>query len=621
MNLKFRFLLTLISTTFMTVAGNFIVLALFNLGDLSLPSLLGKFSVAAAVYFLAVFLLLGRSAHLFSFDYRNVVKKSETRAALKALGSIPIKSIFLAVIAQAVVLAGAFFMFGSAFGIPEGLRWLVFSACSAIGMLVGTFSYVMNDGLVSKTLLQNGMTWYPRDLREKRQGLKSCIVPLMVALVCIVFSKSVLLLSEVKFHLFDDVTGQMNIGFPILVLLGFFAILTVLAVTLKKNTDAIYLSLLTQVDNLSDEKKDLTRKVNITSVDEVGSIAGMLNEFCQNIAEGVGQISTNQKTLSNSNRRLVTNVSSMDGAIDKISKNITVTKEEMDQQMKGVEQVSSAVHEISKNIESLDRSITNQSASVVQASSSIEEMVGNISAIGSTMEKMTDHFKEVEETVSEGLVVQGQSSDRVKSVVEQSETLRAANKVIADIAAQTNLLAMNAAIEAAHAGNAGRGFAVVADEIRKLAENSSRESKRIYTELNQLSNTIRDLVKDTERSSAAFRAVGEKIAETDHLVKEVGNAVTEQKAGSQQVLDALRQMNEITSEVRDGSREMKEGNDMMLSEVKVLQEVSETVSGKMVEIADSIEVIRKGSEASSSLSKDTSSAVEKIQEVVDDFTV
>jgi methyl-accepting chemotaxis protein len=199
--------------------------------------------------------------------------------------------------------------------------------------------------------------------------------------------------------------------------------------------------------------------------------------------------------------------------------------------------------------------------------------------------------------------------------------LQEANKIIATIAAQTNLLSMNAAIEAAHAGEAGRGFSVVADEIRKLAENSSSESRKISVELKQIVATIDHIVKDAEASGTAFAEVSRRIGETEKLVIEVNNAIQEQKTGAGQVMESLKAMNDTNAHVSADSQKMGQGNETMLQEISVLQSSAVEIETRMEEMSASIKKIESGAQEVSNLAASSHSSIEKISVIADGFEV
>jgi methyl-accepting chemotaxis protein len=289
-----------------------------------------------------------------------------------------------------------------------------------------------------------------------------------------------------------------------------------------------------------------------------------------------------------------------------------------------MESTGNSSHEVQKlsgQIKSLEESIFTQTSSITEASAAVEEMVGNISSIGTVTEKMAAQFETVGKASDEGSRIQKESGERIREIVEQSHALQEANRIIATIASNTNLLAMNAAIEAAHAGEAGRGFAVVADEIRSLAESSAAESKKISVELKQIVSTINHIVKDSEASGHAFAEVSHRIDETERLVLEVNNAIREQKTGAAEVVESLRIMNELTMKVKDGSQEMTKGSEVMVREIGSLQGSAGEISSSMEKMSGSIRDINTGAREVSNLAASARSSIQKISGIADGFEV
>jgi methyl-accepting chemotaxis protein len=597
----------------------FVFLVLFR--DAPVPPLvmLTRAGLPCLGYIVLATVLMGRSARLF--DSANFRTKGDAyRTALKKTGSVPIKMIALIAGAENVLLAGIFVQ-GPAIGIPRGMGTPLYVVCLSLGLLVGTFVYVLTDRLVSKTLIANELTGYPRDLREGRQSVKMLIIPIAVALISILYNLSVTLLTITRAG--GNLLAMGGADWIVMAAFIAFYVLVVfaLALTLKKSTSGLFDAVIEQLENLSSAKKDLTRRVFICSVDEVGTIAGMVNSFCENMGAGMRDIKGGQGELSASGLKLEENASGMASSLERVFRAVDQVRAKTEEQMRSVAEASAAVHQIAKNIESLDSSINTQAASMGQASSAVEEMTGNIASIGGVTEKMALQFKTVDDAAAAGSAIQRESGVKINEIVVQSQVLQEANRIIATIAAQTNLLAMNAAIEAAHAGEAGRGFSVVADEIRKLAVNSSNESQKIGAELKQIVETINHIVKNAKAAEQSFAQVSARVNETGKLVQEVDSAVREQKEGAGQVMEALKVMNDMAAQVGDGSREMSEGNESMLKEISSLQNQAKEITGSVSQMADDIQTVNSGAREIVQLALANQTSIESISKIVNSFEV
>jgi methyl-accepting chemotaxis protein len=185
-------------------------------------------------------------------------------------------------------------------------------------------------------------------------------------------------------------------------------------------------------------------------------------------------------------------------------------------------------------------------------------MIANIRSVSETLSKNAENVKTLKESSAVGHSSLNEVAADIRGIAEESESLLEINSVMRSIASQTNLLSMNAAIEAAHAGNSGKGFAVVADEIRKLAENSSQQSKIISTVLKKIKESIDKITRSTESVMNKFSAIDDSVKIVAEQEGNIFNAMTEQGTGSSQILQAIAQVNDITSQVKADARKLVE---------------------------------------------------------------
>jgi len=355
--------------------------------------------------------------------------------------------------------------------------------------------------------------------------------------------------------------------------------------------------------------------------DEIGDLARAYAILMRNTRELVMSIQKQLKVLSGVGTTLSSSMGETASSITQISANLEGLKNRALSQSTSVTETNSTMEQITRNIKRLDAHIDEQAASVAQSSSAIEEMLANISSVTSTLQKNAENVGELAQASDEGRSSLASVSESIREVAKESESLLEISEVIQSIASQTNLLSMNAAIEAAHAGDSGKGFAVVADEIRKLAESSGEQSKTISASLRKIKDSLDGLTRSTDSVLAQFESIDARIKTVSEREQSIRNAMDEQGTGSHEILEAISQLNDITTQVKSGSTEMLEGSKEVIKESMNLGRVTEEVNRSVNEMAEGVGHITHAVNSINETSRGNKESIEALMEEVGKFKV
>ncbi|MBO4387603.1 MAG: methyl-accepting chemotaxis protein [Treponema sp.] len=390
----------------------------------------------------------------------------------------------------------------------------------------------------------------------------------------------------------------VNAMFPISIIL--LLVIALLVIFTMKNIFSPIMEIRSTLHDIASGEADLTSRLNTninTPFKAIHEIVNGFNAFMEKLNSIIGELKLSGVKLTEVADEMKHSVQQTSDSMTNIRLSIDNVQSQISSQATGFTEAAAVVQEVTSNISTLNKMIDSQSQSIQESSTAIGSQIQRISNISMSMKELTESFNQLDSATQNGMEKQKHVNERIAQIEEQSQMLQTANKAIASIAGQTNLLAMNAAIEAAHAGAAGQGFAVVADEIRSLSVTSSTQSKTIGTQLRNIQESIKEIVTASQASSNAFLGVSQRIQSTNGIVHTMQASLEEQQEDSKEVVSSLSLMDSNTKEVRNASIQMAEGSAQVLEEMNRLRNSAEAVRTSISEMSENAQSIVKSGAA------------------------
>jgi methyl-accepting chemotaxis protein len=344
-----------------------------------------------------------------------------------------------------------------------------------------------------------------------------------------------------------------------------------------------------------------------TSQDEIGAVASDYNALINSLGSSIGSIADSVRSGISLNQNLVQANNETGGAVEEITANLESIEGRMSSLEINLKESVEAAKEICGSIGSLDRRVEEEASMVGLSTQSIAEMKASLESMAKVSRDRLVSAKAMDDRVLLG----GQALEETeRSFTEQiqsrMESISEMNGIIAKVASQTNLLAMNAAIEAAHAGEAGKGFAVVADEIRSLAEATSDNAKNIASAISAMTAGIVSTGESVRAAVESFNYIREGISGLEYTFNELSDSLKAVADGSDQITASMAALSLHSSEVNGESSKMNSGSRMIIQRF-------ESISHLSTEIRLGLSEIRSGS-------ADIIKAMGDIQKMNQDFS-
>ncbi len=328
------------------------------------------------------------------------------------------------------------------------------------------------------------------------------------------------------------------------------------------------------IRELATSQGDLSMKVKKYDNDEVGEMVDWFNEFVEklrilliNVSEIVVKNDKLGAQLSHASKESAKSVSGISGNIHEMEKG----SKELDE---SILHASASIEEIMQSIQSLSNQVEQQFTAIEQSSSSVEQIMASVRNVAGITETRLATMDGLVELIKNGGDKVEQTNNIIHDIQKNAEDMMNMVDIINNISSQTNLLAMNASIEAAHAGEAGKGFAVVADEIRKLAEDTSDNAGMIAQSLNSTTEKINEATAAGSDSEKALLVINDEVDQFSNALKEVTMSMNELSSASSEILSSTSTLMSTSEIVRDASTEMEVGSSEILKSITHIKEIS-----------------------------------------------
>ncbi len=298
--------------------------------------------------------------------------------------------------------------------------------------------------------------------------------------------------------------------------------------------------------------------------------------------------------------------------LEKIVQEIGALEEEVHRSDESYQRIEGAETKVRENMES-------QTAAVNQSSASVEESAALINSITSSAKEKGELLTKLVQASAEGGDQLEDALEAFRGVNKSSQEIIEVINVIEDIADRTNMLAMNAAIEAAHASDSGRGFAVVAEEIRKLAEETNVNSRQVREILEKNHEQIQKSVNLSEGTGQMFADIHARIEDVDRAIDEILKGLEELSGGTEEITSSVAHLRTTNSEVNTSLDEMREMTDQGQTSVKSIREGSQAISQKIADLKNATEAITEQTHRIKKIGTENETNIGSLQERIQEI--